>query len=204
MLPATHGLASGTGPPARRSLLGSSRAQKEQQQPSGNFGLGEGGALLNGTATAHGNGNALARNALGNGHGSTSTVPQKRKLGISAGAGGSNVRHDEDGGGMRERRREGDRGKVISLDMIMSFDDRAGGGGNGEGGDEIRCCCGASADDIRENLPRYFAENILWPPKFRYFWQILSNLIGILAKVLALLHILWSPDIILLILHTKL
>ncbi|KAJ7824074.1 hypothetical protein B0H14DRAFT_1304189 [Mycena olivaceomarginata] len=48
---------------------------------------------------------------------------------------------------MRERRREGDRGKVMSLDMMMNFDDRAGGGGNGEEGDETRYRCGSSVDE---------------------------------------------------------
>jgi hypothetical protein len=48
---------------------------------------------------------------------------------------------------MRGRRREGDRGKVMSLDMMMNFDNRVGGGGNGEEGDEIRCRCGSSVDD---------------------------------------------------------
>ncbi|KAJ7310793.1 hypothetical protein DFH08DRAFT_822894 [Mycena albidolilacea] len=126
---------------ARRRLLGSSRAQKEQQQQRRNIGFGEGGELLNGTTTAHGSRNGLAQNALGNGHGSTSTVPQKRKHGMSAGVGGSKVRRDGDGGGTRERRRR----KVMSLDMLMNFADRAGGGGWAS--DEIRCCRGSSVDD---------------------------------------------------------
>ncbi|KAF8183600.1 hypothetical protein K438DRAFT_1140870 [Mycena galopus ATCC 62051] len=137
MQPATNGHASGTGPPARRSLLGSTRAQQQAHASSSKgYRLGEGGAYMNGNANGlggvrtnglghgfgRGNGSAHGQgNGQGNGQ-STSTVPQKRKLGMSNGGGG-NGGH----GGSKAARREGE-GRVDVKPMDMAFGLGAGVG----------------------------------------------------------------------------
>lgn len=180
MQPATHGqqqrlapgigLGTGTGPPApqRRSLLGSTRTEKQQKQTLHvHEGMGMGSAR-NGVVIGSANGFAAPTTTPG---ASGSTVPQKRKLGFGIGhgnpqgqghgLGGSNkARREEDG--VRRREGEGMSGKPHSRGGGSSaaaarhganaLGGPARGAANGSSanadtGDEIRCRCGSSMDD---------------------------------------------------------